>query len=183
MVRHALVSVMRWDDIPAHVMIIGIMSTDQGGLGILYPSHHAVPDYVLGMVLSVCYIREEGIDLNEDVVDITMHESIGYLYQCKSNPESTILKNYEALVTQVAKAALSPKSRGRESGSAHDKHLDLQHTKHDKTGQQYPHQEIACPPYVCRGKRALPPPAKHHVAPVVVSAHCYFKEQPRTQTA
>ena len=71
-------------------MLIAQTSCKEGGLGLLYPSHRAVPDFILTMAQSLCYATH-GFALNDDLEPILMHETVQKLYLRASNPDSTIL--------------------------------------------------------------------------------------------
>ena len=88
-------------------MLIAQTSVGQGGLGLIYPSHCAVPDFVLTIVSSARYAGEEGFKLNPDTGPVVMHQTIHDLYQRSQNPKSRLLKLFQDLLHVVADAAVS----------------------------------------------------------------------------
>ena len=80
----------------------------KGGLGLVYPSHRAVPDFVLTMISPTRYASGEGFIFDRELSPVTVHNSITRLYQLASNPDSAILKKCNALVPVLAINAVSP---------------------------------------------------------------------------
>ena len=90
-------------------MLVAQTSVGKGGLGLVYPSHRAVPDFVLTMILPTRYAAGEGFVFDRELSPVTDHDSITRLYQLASNPDSTILKKFNALMPVLAANVVSHK--------------------------------------------------------------------------
>lgn len=89
-------------------VLIAQTSCCEGGLGILYPSHHAAPDFVITMAQSLRYVIQ-GFQLNDDLEPFRMNESIQQLYLRALNPGSEILQRFDRLLDPIAEVPVSPK--------------------------------------------------------------------------
>ena len=63
-----------------HVMLIAQTSIGEGGLGLIYPSHTTVPDFVLIMVSSTQYTADKGFVLDNELGPVIVHDLIHRLY-------------------------------------------------------------------------------------------------------
>ena len=88
-----------------------------GGLGLLYPSHQAAPDFVINMKSSM-KCATDGIWLNKDLDPLQFCPYIGALYSQEHNPNSTYLHQFYALLHFIAQVGCAPTTPQAEK-SAH----------------------------------------------------------------
>ena len=107
LIHDFLATLLGQESIPQYSMNIGHVGTGRGGLGLLYSSHRAAPDFVLTMAKSMRYAAQ-GFSFNVDTAPVTVHPTISDLYLRASNPESAILERFEILLPHIAEIAVAP---------------------------------------------------------------------------
>ena len=76
------------ESIPNHTLIIAQIGKGVGGLGFLYPSHIAAPNFVITMNSSMNYTTQ-GIRPNPDIALFKFCPTVAALYSWSHNPDST----------------------------------------------------------------------------------------------
>ena len=79
------------DNLPEHARFIAHTHLNNGGLGLLYPSHRAAPDFIITMTSAIRYATS-GFRPSIDLEPTRLHQSITNLFDQQINTDSTILK-------------------------------------------------------------------------------------------
>ena len=103
-----LASLVGHEDIPEYALLISQLSVSHGGLGLLYPSHRAAPDFVITMKEAYQYATK-GFTFNEDLDPFQVHPTIASLFSLDTNPNSKYLQRFHRLLPHLAHIACPPK--------------------------------------------------------------------------
>ena len=108
-----LASLVGHEDIPEYALLISQLSVSHGGLGLLYPSHRAAPDFVITMKEAYQYATK-GFTFNEDLDPFQVHPTIASLFSLDTNPNSKYLQRFHRLLPHLAHIACPPKCPSEE---------------------------------------------------------------------
>ena len=105
--------------IPTISKYIGHVHTSKGGLGILFPHHQAIPDFIVTTTMS--WRRATfGFRPSIDVEPTLLHNSITDLFNINNNPTSELLQRYQLMLPTIASIAKPPKC-------SHDDRITITH--------------------------------------------------------
>ena len=94
--------------IPTISKQIAHVHTSKGGLGILFPHHRAIPDFIVTTTMS--WRRAiSGFRPSIDIEPTLLHKSISNLFNIDNNPSSELLQRYQLMLPTIASIAKPPK--------------------------------------------------------------------------
>ena len=100
-----LLNISHFPTISKHIAHV---HTNKGGLGILFPHHRAIPDFIVTTTMS--WRRATyGFRPSIDVEPTTLHPSITNLFNINNNPSSGLLRRYQLMLPTIASIAKPPK--------------------------------------------------------------------------
>lgn len=94
--------------LPQLSKFISHIPTSNGGLGILFPNHRAIPDFVITTTASIRR-GNYGFRTSIDVEPTKVHPSITALFNTDTNHSSPCLARYHLLLPQIAQVATPDK--------------------------------------------------------------------------
>ena len=103
-----LATLLGRESLPDYSLLIAQLRVGSGGLGILYPSQRAAPDFVLTMKAAMKYAAH-GFQFNSDLNATRLHPSISRLFDDSINTESIYLQRFHLLAPHIADVAVSIK--------------------------------------------------------------------------
>jgi hypothetical protein len=103
-----LTDLLNIQQIPTVSKYIAHIHPSRGGLGVLFPHHRAIPDFMVSTTMSLRRATL-GFRSSIDVEPVLLHTSINTLFDINTNPTSNLLRRYHLMLPTIATIAKPPK--------------------------------------------------------------------------